>query len=201
MSSQVSTTESTKNSRVGKKPIVVPEGVDFTISRDVAKAKGSKGTLERKIPEGVRVERENGKVHVYPEAQSAVGTQYQGLVRALISNMFQGVSEGYASSLDLHGVGYRAEISGQALKLSLGLSHVVTTTLPDEVKARVETIDEGGQKRPRLHLTSVDKELLGQVTARIKSFRPPEPYKGKGVRLTGERIREKAGKAGAKGKK
>jgi len=103
--------------------------------------------------------------------------------------------------MDLHGVGYRAELAGKSLTLALGLSHPVKVELPDGVTAKVEIIDEAGQKRPRLHLSSHDKELIGQTAARIRSFRPPEPYKGKGVRYLGEKVRQKAGKAAAKGKK
>ena len=110
--------------------------------------------------------------------------------------MFEGVATGFNVSLDLYGVGYRADVKGQDLTLNLGLSHQVSYRLPDGVSARVETIDEAGSKRPRLHLTSHDKEALGQAASRIRSFRPPEPYKGKGVRYVGERIIEKAGKAG-----
>ena len=115
--------------------------------------------------------------------------------------MVKGVSAGYAMSLDLHGVGYRAELKGRELTLSLGLSHQVKFNLPEGINAKVEILDEGGTKRPRLHLDSANNELLGQTAARIRSFRPPEPYKGKGVRYTGEKIRMKAGKAGAKGGK
>jgi len=114
------------------------------------------------------------------------GPKFQGLTRALVANMVQGVATGYAVALDLYGVGYRAELKGKELTLSLGLSHQVKHVLPASVNARVETLDEGGVKRPRLHLDSCDKELLGQQAARIRSYRPPEPYKGKGVRYMGE---------------
>ena len=129
------------------------------------------------------------------------GPKFQGLTRALVANMVKGVSTGYAMSLDLHGVGYRAELKGRELTLSLGLSHQVKFNLPEGINAKVEILDEGGTKRPRLHLDAANNELLGQTAARIRSFRPPEPYKGKGVRYTGEKIRMKAGKAGAKGGK
>ena len=124
------------------------------------------------------------------------GKQFQGLARALLAGMVEGASKGFALSLDLIGVGYRCEVKGQQLNLVLGLSHPVAFKLPDSVQARVEIIDEAGIKKPRLHLTSNDKMALGQTAARIRSFRPPEPYKGKGVRYTGEKVREKAGKAG-----
>ena len=124
--------------------------------------------------------------------------ELHGLYRALLQNAVTGVTTGFTKSLDLVGVGYRAEVKGQDITLALGLSHQVHYVMPKSVSARVETIDEGGIKRPRLHLTSYDKEALGQTAARIRSFRKPEPYKGKGVRYTGEKLREKAGKAGGK---
>lgn len=198
------TTETTKQrqSRVGKRPIALPQGVSLTVAGRKATMKGPKGSIERLLPEGVavKVEGANVRVGIAPQAGDD-GPRVQGLSRALLVGMAEGVAKGFATSLDLYGVGYRAEVAGQSLTLALGLSHQVKVTLPAGIAAKVETIDEGGQKRPRLHLSSHDKDLLGQVAAKIKSYRPPEPYKGKGVRFTGEKIREKAGKAGAKGKK
>lgn len=189
----------TKQSRVGKAPVVLPKGVTFTVGGEEIVVKGPKGELKLRTRPEVEVREEGGTVYVLPKAGTGKnGTQFQGLTRALLSNAVVGVSEGYKSSLDLVGVGYRCEVKGQDLTLSLGLSHQVKYTLPASVKAKVETVDQGGIKRPRLHLESHDKEALGQAGARLKSFRPPEPYKGKGVRFTGEKIREKAGKAGAK---
>jgi large subunit ribosomal protein L6 len=146
------------------------------------------------VHQDVIVEKKGEEIVVTPKSRKA--NQFQGLTRSILANAVHGVSEGFKTSLDLYGVGYRAELKGQTLNLSLGLSHVVEYDLPDGIKVKIETIDEGGLKRPRVHLESHDKSLLGQVASRIKSFRPPEPYKGKGVRFTGERIREKAGKAG-----
>jgi large subunit ribosomal protein L6 len=191
-----------RQSRVGKRPVPVVKGVDVTIDAASVKLKGPKGTLERKFAPKVSIKKDGDTlvVAIQPGAGDS-GPQFQGLMRALLANMMQGVSEGYARALDLHGVGYRAELKGRDLHLALGLSHPVKYTLPAGVNARVEILDEGGTKRPRLHLDSCDKELLGQTAARIRSFRPPEPYKGKGVRYMGEKIRMKAGKAGAKGGK
>jgi large subunit ribosomal protein L6 len=155
----------------------------------------------RPLPNGVKIEQRGQELFVVPASTGETVGQYQGLARAVLKNMVEGVGKGYATSLDLYGVGYRAEVKGAELTLALGLSHQVKLPVPKEVTMKVEIIDEGGTKRPRLHLASHDKELLGQIAARIKSFRPPEPYKGKGVRFTGEQIRQKAGKAGAKGKK
>jgi large subunit ribosomal protein L6 len=191
-----------RQSRIGKRPIVVPAGVTATVKGVSVTVKGPKGSSERSFSDKVAVTLENGAlvVKVLPSAPLE-GPRLQGLTWALLKNMVQGVSKGYALSLDLVGVGYRAELKGQSLTLALGLSHPVSLVLPNEIKARVETIDEGGTKKPRLHLESHDKELLGQIAAKIRSFRPPEPYKGKGVRFTGEKVRMKAGKAGGKGGK
>jgi large subunit ribosomal protein L6 len=195
------TTESSTmtQSRIGKRPVPLPKGVDFKLEGRKVTIKGPKGELSREMPAGIRMSIVDKEVVVEPEVGAGrQGRQYQGLVRALLASMVNGVSTGYAMSLDLVGVGYRAEVKGQDITLALGLSHQVKYVLPKSVSARVETIDEGGVKRPRLHLASHDKEALGQTAARIRSFRKPEPYKGKGVRYTGEKLREKAGKAGGK---
>ena len=191
-----------RESRVGKRPIPVPKGVEITFDATTVKLKGPKGNLQRTLPPLVGLKREGEilTVVITPGAGEE-GPKFQGLTRALVANMVQGVASGYAQALDLYGVGYRAEVKGRDLVLSLGLSHQVKYTLPPSVNARVEILDEGGTKRPRLHLDSCDKELLGQSAARIRSFRPPEPYKGKGVRYMGEKIRMKAGKAGKAGAK
>ncbi|MET0388285.1 MAG: 50S ribosomal protein L6 [Polyangiales bacterium] len=186
-------------SRLGKRPIPLPKGVDFKLNGRNATVKGPKGELSRDLPTGLKINVVDNEIVVEPEAGAGRrGRQFQGLARALLQSMVTGAAEGYALSLDLVGVGYRAEVKGQGVTLALGLSHPVNYTLPKSVSARVEIIDEGGIKRPRLHLASYDKEALGQTAARIRSFRKPEPYKGKGVRYTGEKLREKAGKAGGK---
>jgi large subunit ribosomal protein L6 len=192
-------TEELRVSRVGKVPVDIPKGVtvDVQDGGQTVKVKGPKGELERTFHSDVKIEREGEQLKVVPGHNPKRFAQFQGLSRALLRNMVQGCSEGYKISLDLYGVGYRANVSGQDLELNLGLSHQVNHTLHPAVKAKVETIDEGGTKRPRLHLESHDKEALGQQAAQIRSYRPPEPYKGKGVRYTGEHVREKAGKAGA----
>jgi large subunit ribosomal protein L6 len=199
MTAQAQTTEVVSQSRIGKKALVLPSGVELKIDGPKVSVKGPKGTLERVFSGDVTIAVEKQHVTVLPHAgMGSRGRQAQGLARALLGNMVEGASKGYATSLDLVGVGYRCEIKGRDLTLSLGLSHQVQFTLPASVTATVEIIDQGGIKRPRLHLASNDKEAIGQAAARIRSFRPPEPYKGKGVRYTGERIREKAGKAGGK---
>jgi len=190
-----------RQSRVGKRPIQLAKGVEITFDATSVKLKGPKGTLVRKLPPLVGIKKEGDVVTItITDGAGEDGPKFQGLTRALVANMAQGVASGYVQALDLYGVGYRAEVKGRDLLLSLGLSHQVKYALPASVNARVETLDEGGTKRPRIHLDSCDKEVLGQSAARIRSFRPPEPYKGKGVRYMGEKIRMKAGKAGAKGK-
>jgi large subunit ribosomal protein L6 len=192
-------TQEISHSRIGKRPIPVPKGVDVKFDGRKVTVKGPKGELARELPEGIKVLVKGAELHVEPAAGAGrVGRQFQGLTRALLASMVNGTATGYALSMDLVGVGYRAELKGGDVHLALGLSHPVKYTLPTGVSARVEIIDEGGIKRPRLHLSSHDKEALGQAAARIRSFRPPEPYKGKGVRYTGEKLREKAGKAGTK---
>ncbi len=190
--------EEIRVSRVGKRAVAIPSGVTVSIDGDAVKIKGPRGELERSFRPEVKVEQTDEGLTVSQAVPSRRFAQFQGLTRALLRNMVQGVSEGYKISLDLYGVGYRATLAGSDLTLNLGLSHQVVHPLHPNVKARVETIDEGGTKRPRVHLESHDKEALGQTAAQIRSYRPPEPYKGKGVRYTGERVREKAGKAGGK---
>jgi len=189
-------------SRIGKRPIPVPAGVTFNVANGKVSAKGPKGTVERPLHANVEIVKEGASLVIKPKQEAGdSGARVQGLTRALVRNILEGVSTGYKISLDLIGTGYRAEVKGQDLTLALGYSHPVQYKMPVGVAAQVEIIDVGGTKKPRLHLTSSDKELLGQTAARIRSFRPPEPYKGKGVRYVDEKIREKAGKAGGKGKK
>jgi large subunit ribosomal protein L6 len=188
-----------KHSRIGKQAIPLPDKVQATIQPGSITIKGPRGELRREIPAEVEIAEKEGKLHLAPKKGTGkLGRQYQGLTRALVRNAVIGVSDGFKLSLDLYGVGYRAELKGKTLHLALGLSHPVALDLPEGLEVRVEIIDEAGTKRPRLHLESNDKEQLGATASRIRSFRPPEPYKGKGVRYTGERIQMKAGKAGAK---
>jgi large subunit ribosomal protein L6 len=196
-------TEALRVSRVGKRPVEVPAGVTVDVKGGKLVAKGPKGQMERALHASIDVKKEGNTLVLSPAkgTDTASFAQYQGLTRALIGNAIEGVSKGFARSLDLIGTGYKAEIKGQDLTLNLGLSHPVHFKLPAAIKAKVEILDVGGTKKPRLHLESHDKELLGQVAARIRSFRPPEPYKGKGVRYVDEKVREKAGKAGKGGKK
>lgn len=187
-----------KNSRNGKKPIAL-EGVQATIDGQTVKVKGPKGENSFTAPESVRVEQRDGALLVTPaEGSGQEGTQFQGTTRAVLNNLVEGVRNGYKVSLDFRGVGYRAEYKDGSLKMTVGMSHQPLVSIPEGVKVNIETVDEAGLKFPRVGLESVDKELVGRVAAYIRSLRPPETYTGKGVRYTGERIRQKAGKSGKK---
>ncbi len=180
-------------SRIGKLPISIPEGVQITVSDDnVVTVKGKHGELQQAINDSVTINIEDGSLNVGRASDSKTDRAMHGLYRALISNMVQGVSEGFKIVQELVGVGYKASNEGQLLELSVGYSHNIFLELPPEVK--VETITERG-KSPQIVLFSHDKQLVGQVAAKIRSFRKPEPYKGKGIRFQGEEIRRKAGKA------
>ena len=193
-------TQTGKQSRNGKKPVEIAKGVQVSISGQDITAKGPKGELTYAVRPEVVVKQEEGVLTVRPaEGAGKAGLQYQGLTRAILRNMVEGVSNGYKRSLDFRGVGYRAEFKNNQLKMTVGLSHQPIIDIPKVVAVKVETIDEAGTKFPRVHLESPNKEIIGRVAARIRQMRPPEPYNGKGVRYTGERIREKAGKAGKAG--
>lgn len=183
-----------RESRVGKRPIVVPSGVTVTIKDGVCQVKGSKGSLELKLPASVAVAQNDGSIAVSSDAEGADAPRMQGLGRALIANMVEGVSKGYERTLELVGTGYRAEVKGQVVHLALGFSHPVEYPLPAGVSGKIAPDSKGTV----LHLEAADKGAVGQAAATIRGFRPPEPYGGKGVRYRGENIRRKAGKAGKK---
>jgi large subunit ribosomal protein L6 len=196
----MSETQTQKQSRNGKKPVAIVKGVSVNISGQDVTMKGPKGELSYTVRPEVAVKQDGESLLVTPvEGAGKEGLQYQGLTRALLNNMVEGVSSGYKRSLDFRGVGYRAEFKNDQLKMTVGLSHQPIVDIPKAVSVKVETIDEAGTKFPRVHLESPDKQLVGRIAARIRQMRPPEPYNGKGVRYTGERIREKAGKAGKAG--
>lgn len=178
-------------SRIGNNPIVVPEGVNVEIHSDSVKVSGKLGTLSQNF-DGVSVSKEENQLIVKRNSESKEHKAKHGLYRSLIFNMVVGVSQGWKKSLELVGVGYRAQSSGQKLDLSLGFSHNIVMMLPDEIK--IETVNEKG-KNPIINITSYDKQLVGMVAAKIRSYRKPEPYKGKGVKFVGEDIRRKAGKS------
>ncbi len=183
-------------SRVGKSPISVPQGVTIDVSKgNLVTVKGPKGELKQQIDPDLSIKMEDGTFTIDRPTDSKRHRSIHGLYRALVNNMVEGVSNGYKYDLEVVGVGYRAENKGQLLILTLGFSHPVYFIVPEEVK--VETKTEKG-KAPIIILSSSDKQLIGQVAAKIRALRPPEPYKGKGIRFKGEEIRRKAGKTAAK---
>ncbi|MCB0597526.1 MAG: 50S ribosomal protein L6 [Lewinellaceae bacterium] len=179
-------------SRIGKAPIELPKGVAIDVNRgNVVTVKGPKGELQQQIDPDLTVKIEDGVLTVERPTEQKRHRAMHGLYRSLINNMVEGVTHGFVKELELVGVGYRASNTGQLLELAIGYSHPVMFGLPDEVK--VETRMEKG-KNPVVRLESIDKQLLGQIAAKIRSFRKPEPYKGKGIRYMGEEVRRKAGK-------
>lgn len=182
-------------SRVGKLPIALPKGVEITVKGYDVTVKGPKGSLSQSIQDGIEVKVEDGQVQVTRATDQKRHRALHGLYRALINNMIQGVSTGYKIEQELVGVGYRATNQGNLLDLVLGYSHHVVFELPAEIK--VATRQDKGQN-PIITLESHDKQLLGQVAAKIRSLRTPEPYKGKGIKFVNESLRRKAGKSASK---
>jgi len=179
-------------SRIGKNPVSISQGVDVNIKDNVVIVKGKLGELSQTISEGITIKIEDGTITLDRASESKNHKAQHGLMRALIANMIEGVSKGWTKDLELVGVGYRASNQGQKLDLALGFSHNIVLEVAPEVK--VETISEKG-KNPIIKLSSFDKQLVGQIAAKIRSFRAPEPYKGKGVKFVGEILRRKAGKS------
>ncbi|MFN8698476.1 MAG: 50S ribosomal protein L6 [Flavobacteriales bacterium] len=182
-------------SRIGKAPIQIVKGVEVTLDGRTIKVKGSKGELTQVIDPLIAVSIEDGQITLSRTSDHRDARSKHGLYRSLISNMITGVSDGWKKELIMIGVGYRAKTAGQQLELSLGYSHPIVFELPTEVK--VSSKAEKGEN-PSILLESFDKQLVGQVAAKIRSLRAPEPYKGKGVRYAGEFVRKKAGKSAAK---
>jgi large subunit ribosomal protein L6 len=183
-------------SRIGKKPITVPSGVTITVGSDnVVTVKGPKGELKESIDRDIKVEVKDGVIDILRPTEQIRHRAMHGLYRSLVSNMVKGVTEGYTKQLELVGVGYKASNQGNILDLALGYSHNILFEIPKELK--VTTSQEKGQN-PMITLESTDKQLLGQVCAKIRSLRKPEPYKGKGVKFAGEVLRRKAGKSAGK---
>jgi len=184
-------------SRIGKQPVTIPKGVTFTFSKENNKVtvKGPKGELHQIIDPDFKIKQEDGTVVVERPTEQKRHKSMHGLYRALIANMMEGGLNGYKHQLELVGVGYKANAQSNVLELSLGYSHNVFLAVPSEIK--VKTVQEKGQN-PTIILEGIDKQLIGQVAAKLKSLRKIEPYKGKGIRFTGEYVRRKAGKAAAK---
>jgi large subunit ribosomal protein L6 len=176
-------------SRIGRKPITVPKGVNVALAESGVTVKGPKGELKRPLPGGVSVKVEGGHIDVTRADDSRENRAKHGLVRALLANMVKGVTDGFERRLEINGVGYRAEVAGSKITLALGYSHPVVYELPKTVTAKVE--------KNIIILNASDRELLGETAAKLRSFRPPEPYKGKGIKYLEEHIRRKVGKTGA----
>ncbi len=179
-------------SRIGRKPVGIPEKVSVDIKDGIIYVKGPKGELSWNWPDRVKVSVNDGVVSVERSGDTKLEKALHGLARSIISNMVAGVSQGYQKVLDIVGVGYRAQVSGGKIVLSLGYSHPVEFLLPDGIKASVD------QKQTQITLTGIDKQQIGQVAASLKSLRLPDAYKGKGIRYSGERLKLKVGKAGKK---
>jgi large subunit ribosomal protein L6 len=182
-------------SRIGKNPIVVPKGVDIKFENNLLTVKGSKGELRQEIDPSITFNMEDNVITYVRSTDMPDHRSKHGLYRALTQNMIVGVSEGFKKELEIVGVGYRANATGQQLELALGYSHAIILEVPSQVK--ITTVTEKG-KAPVVTLESFDKQLLGQVAAKIRSFRKPEPYKGKGIKFVGEVLRRKAGKSAGK---
>ena len=183
-------------SRIGKQPVVIPAGVTITVSgENVVTVKGPKGELKESIDRDITVSIDDGHVNLVRQTDQISHRAMHGLYRSLVSNMVKGVTEGYKKDLELVGVGFKAANTGNLLDLALGYSHNIIFEIPKELK--VATLTEKGQN-PKIMLEGIDKQLIGQVAAKLRSLRKPEPYKGKGVKYAGEILRRKAGKAAGK---
>ena len=176
-------------SRVGRKIIPVPKGVNITVGKDAVAVKGPKGELKRSVPTGVAVALNGGEVSVTRADDSNENRAKHGMMRALLANMVKGVTDGWERKLEINGVGYRADVAGQKLNLALGFSHPVAFDLPKGIGAKVD--------KNIIVLSGIDKEILGETASKIRAIRPPEPYKGKGIKYVEEVIKRKVGKTGA----
>jgi large subunit ribosomal protein L6 len=181
-----------KTSRVGKKPVPAPKGVTVSVSPSELVVRGPKGELKFALDPSITIKQEDDVLSVTSSAPGRDGARLQGMTRATLANMVQGVTAGYERTLELHGTGYRVELKGSSLTCVLGFSHLIEFPLPKGITAEIPKDSKG----TLLTLFGTDKALVGQTAATIRGFRPPEPYGGKGVRYKGEKIREKAGKAG-----
>lgn len=175
-------------SRIGKKPIPLAKGVEARIEAGIVNVKGPKGELNQAIVDRVSVVVEDGNILVMRQGDDRRSRSFHGLMRSLLANMVVGVSDGFSKSLEVNGVGYRAEVSGKTLNMSLGFAHQVNCPIPEGIAIQVE--------KNKITVQGIDKQLVGSMAAKIRSYRPVEPYKGKGIRYTGEHVLRKAGKAG-----
>ena len=168
--------------------MVIPGGVSVGHAEGTVEVKGPKGALSVRIPDGISVEIESEQVRLRRDDEKKKTRALHGLARALVANMVTGVTEGFAKELEIHGVGYKAEVSGKTLKLAVGFSHAIDVAIPEGLSV---SLQEG-----KVRIEGIDRQLVGQFAANVRSLRPPEPYKGKGIRYVGERVRRKVGKAG-----
>jgi large subunit ribosomal protein L6 len=175
-------------SRIGRLPVAIPSGVRVGHAEGTVSIEGPKGALSARIPDGITVEIESEQVRLRRNDEKKRTRALHGLARALVSNMVTGVTEGFAKELEIHGVGYRADVSGKTLKVAVGFSHPVDLTIPEGLSV---SLQDG-----KVRIEGIDRQLVGQFAANVRSLRPPEPYKGKGIRYVGERVRRKVGKAG-----
>ncbi|MEP1094592.1 MAG: 50S ribosomal protein L6 [Cyclobacteriaceae bacterium] len=182
-------------SRIGKAPINLPEGVSITLDKNLVNVKGPKGELTQEVDPDISFKVEDGVVTVDRATEQKRHKSLHGLYRSLVNNMVEGVSNGFKKEMELVGVGYKAAVQGNVLELNLGYSHSIYFAVPEEIKVTAET-QKG--KNPLVTVEGIDKQLVGAVSAKIKSFRKVEPYKGKGIRFVGEQVRRKAGKTAAK---
>ena len=176
-------------SRIGRKPIPIPDGVKVNLQDDRVEVEGPKGKLVTPLVNGVRIENNDGELRAVPERESRELARFWGLTRTLVANAVHGVSQGFSKELDIVGIGYRALVDGKKVVFSLGYSHPIEFDIPDGIKVEVE-------KQTRITVSGVDKHLVGQVAARMRALRKPDPYKQKGVRYVGEQLKKKAGKTG-----
>lgn len=179
-------------SRIGRKPVVIPDKVKIEVKDDIMHVAGPLGSLNQKVPRGVTITVNNGEAIIGAPKRTRTNRGYQGLCRALLTNMVHGVTKGYEKGLDINGVGYKAVLSGDTLTLSLGFSHTKSLRLPTGIKAEVN------KQQNAIKIIGFDKQMVGQVAAQIRAFKIPEPYKAKGVKYSDETIRRKVGKAGVK---
>ncbi len=183
-------------SRIGKSPVALPKGVEVSVSKgNLVTVKGPKGQLSEQLDADITVSIEDGVLNVLRPTESKRHRSMHGLYRALVNNMVEGVTNGFVKEMEVIGVGYRVANTGQLLELTIGYSHPILFALPEEIK--LSTAMEKG-KSPLIRMECIDKQLLGQVAAKIRGFRKPEPYKGKGIRFVGEIVRRKAGKTAGK---
>jgi len=178
-------------SRIGRLPVVVPQGVSLTVSSESIQVTGPKGALTTPLPPGIACKVESGKASFTRQTDQKRDKALHGLARALLANAVKGVTQGFTRELEIQGIGYRAQVQGKKLEMSLGFSHPIAYTVPEGVSVTVDP------KQVRITVSGTDRQKVGQVAAEIRGFKPPEPYKGKGIRYAGEHVRRKVGKTGA----